>query len=358
MQAPHAGDHHHPPRLRLALAGALCLFVGASVTGAAAQAGALPSPAAPLSPSPPLGAATASRESVRHHIRSTTRVDVSLGVEGTPFAVAAEQTLTVSGPGDYFLTIGAPVREVEALPGSGSVPGRRSGSIVWAGFNAGRRTLGARAELEPGLAAPQLPLRVVRRGATTTFVNTTGVTVSAVTAEASPPELARYVQALHSALLQGLPLPEPTVELSGASRTTEVRVTVPLRVEGFVGAHRVAATINDRLTIRAHGKIAVSVRPWAPAAPQVHEVPARTALARTTAFILTVARFRQYERFLANPDPSGSSTTVYSYRTATRPRIATAITPAPAAHDWTKTIAISAALLVAAGGGLALWARS
>ena len=47
------------------------------------------------------------------------------------------------------------------------------------------------------------------------------------------------------------------------------------------------------------------------------------ALARATTLSLTVARLRQFERFLANPDPEGSSTTVYSYRTAVataRPR--------------------------------------
>ena len=60
VQGPDRGHDHHPPRLRIALAaGAAGLALAAPA--AAAQDVPLPSPLAPLSPSPPLGPATSSR---------------------------------------------------------------------------------------------------------------------------------------------------------------------------------------------------------------------------------------------------------------------------------------------------------
>jgi hypothetical protein len=73
---------------------------------------------------------------------------------------------------------------------------------------------------------------------------------------------------------------------------------------------------------------------------------------------LTEARLRQFERFLDNPDPTGSSTTAYSYRTATPPRPPVAVQPAAGGRDWLATIAFAGALLLAAVAGLAVWARA
>ena len=81
-------------------------------------------------------------------------------------------------------------------------------------------------------------------------------------------------------------------------------------------------------------------------------------LARATAAVLTVGRLRQYQRFLANPDPTGSSTTVYLYRTAAPPAVPVAVQPVAHGRDWTTTIAVAAGLLLAAAAGLAVWARA
>ena len=84
----------------------------------------------------------------------------------------------------------------------------------------------------------------------------------------------------------------------------------------------------------------------------------RHLLERASRASLTLARMRQYQTFLGNPDPSGSNETTYTYRTAARPA------PPPAAivhvtqRDWTTTIAISVGLLLAAAGGLFVWSRS
>ena len=74
---------------------------------------ALPSGVAPLSLTPPLGnGATAANENVRHRVIARTTVRVSVTPDGTPFAVVATQRLDVRVLGDYFFTIGAPVRDV------------------------------------------------------------------------------------------------------------------------------------------------------------------------------------------------------------------------------------------------------
>ena len=156
---------------------------------------------------------------MRHRIQSAVRVRVSVLPNGRPFAVAADQTLVVTVPGDYFLTIGAPLLGVEALPGSGATPGLRSTSIVWEGFNPGHHTLKARARLVASRAAPALPLRIEVQKGLTTFVNTTGVTVDAFAADADPAPLVDYLTRLEHAVAAGGPLlREPR-----ASRATPTR---------------------------------------------------------------------------------------------------------------------------------------
>jgi hypothetical protein len=327
---------------------------------AAAHDAPLPSPLTPLSPTPPLGGgATSSAESVRHRISAATRVHVSISPSGTPFAVTADQSLFVSVKGDYYFTIGAPLLDVEALPGSDATPGLRTGSIIWEGFNPLRRTLRARATLDPAQARGALPLRIDVRGDTTTFVNSTGVTVGSFTADADPAPLVRYMVALrHTVERGGATLPEATAHISGPARTVPVRVTVPLLVTGTVGGKHVSGTVTDRLTVRARGQVAVSVTPALPVLGALDGLSGRAALARATALTLTVGRLRQYERFLGNPDPTGSETTVYVYRTATRPAPPLAVQPASHGRNWTVTLAVVAGVLLAAAAGLAVWARA
>ena len=119
-------------------------------TAHAAGHASLPSPTAPLSAEPPLaGGARSSAENVPHSIAASTNVVVAVDGAGSPFAVTATQRLDVRGVGDYFFTIGAPVLTVRAPEGSESMPGIRTGSILWAGFDPGRRLLVARATLDP-----------------------------------------------------------------------------------------------------------------------------------------------------------------------------------------------------------------
>jgi len=84
----------------------------------------------------------------------------------------------------------------------------------------------------------------------------------------------------------------------------------------------------------------------------------RQLLDRATRAALTLARMRQYQTFLGNPDPTGPNETTYIYRSAARP------TPPPVAvvpatkRDWATTIAVAAGLLLAAAGALFVWSKS
>ena len=323
---------------------------------------ALPSPLAPLSASPPLaGGATSSSEGFRHRIDATTTVDVSLDRDGTPFGVRATQRLDVRVKGDYFFTIGAPVLAVEAAPGSASTPGLRATSIIWAGFNPGRRTLIARAALDPMALAKALPLRVRVTAGRVTLLNTTGVTAGAFTAVATVPPLRRYFSQLAHEVARGAAPTSGGARVTTRPVATKMRVVAPLLVVGTVGTHRVRVLLEDRLTIPAGGAIRLRVTPRDPTT--LLEAPTaglsgRALLGRVTRASLTLARVRQYRTFLGNPDPSGKSETTYEFRTAARP----APPPAAIEHHTERsplgTLAVAAGLLLALGAAAFAWSRS
>jgi hypothetical protein len=264
--------------------------------------------------------------------------------------------------GDYFFTIGAPVLAVEAAPGSASTPGLRSASILWAGFNPGHRTLIARATLDPTVAALSLPLRIEVTAGRVTLVNATGVTAGSYTADALAPPLLRYLAQLkRQVTLAQIPTG------GGAYVTSKpvaagVRVVVPLRVTGTIGAHKVNALVEgDRLTVPAGGAIRLTVTPEPPA--QLLDAPTsglsgRQLLARATLADLTLARMRQYQTFLGNPDPAGRNETTYLYRSAARPPPPPVAVVPVTKRDWTTTIAVALGVLVAAAGALVVWSKS
>jgi hypothetical protein len=119
--------------------------------------------------------------------------------------------------------------------------------------------------------------------------------------------------------------------------------------------------LEGRLTIDGRGPLRLTVTPEAP--HRLLDAPAaglsgRQLLARVTRVALTLARVRQYQMFLGNPDPTGKNETTYLYRTAARPA-PPPVTVVPTAHrDWTTTIAVAAGLLLAAIAALLTWSRS
>jgi hypothetical protein len=143
---------------------------------------------------------------------------------------------------------------------------------------------------------------------------------------------------------------------------TNVHVVVPLRLEGSVGGHRVNTILAGRLTVRGTGPVRLTVTPLKPDrllfAP-LEGVSGRRLLDRAMRAALTLARLRQYQTFLGNPDPSGRNRTTYVYRTAARPA---PTPPAAIAHTtgrtWAFTLAVAAGVLLALGGGAFAWSRS
>jgi hypothetical protein len=359
VQEPYERDDHHPPRLTRAL---LIATVALVLPGAAdgAHYASLPSPYAPLSSTPPLGLATASAENVRHRIASDTVVRVTIDKSGRPFAVTATQRLHVSVQGDYFFIIGAPATGVVATGDSTSVPGLRTNAIVWAGFDPGERVLGSRATLDPAIAAPSLPLRVEIANGHVTLVNVTSVSVGTYTADAELPPLLRYWRLLTRLVPRDEPVPTGSALVTSQPRALRLTVTAPLLVSGTVGGRRVEAVLEHRLVVPATGRVRLTVRPATPTdllRADVAGFSGRALLEHVSRTVLTLARVRQYRSYLANPDPAGANHTRYVYASGA-PIAAPPVAAAPAGHGWERSAAIAAALLVLAGAGLAVWARS
>lgn len=347
--------------MRLAALALGAALVTTSSAHAATRYLALPSPVAPLSASPPLGGgATQTSERVAHRVSATTRVETLIDSAGSPFAIAATQRLAVRATGDYFFTIGAPLLDVEAAPGSDSTPGLRAASILWVGFNPGRRVLAARATLDTSAAAPALPLRVEVANGRTILVNQTGIDVGAYTADATRPPLLAYLARLRSDLDAHRP------PLAGAAFATskpvsaELHVSIPLIVRGTIGGRSVDATIVDRLAIPSTGAVRLRVDPD----PRVHvgdvsHLSGRQLLRVAMVASLQSARARQYETFLGNPDPVGASSTSYTYRTAARPqRPVAAASPRHGGRSTTATLVWLGVLLAGTTAALVAWTRA
>jgi hypothetical protein len=339
---------------------------------------ALPSPLNPLSATPPVGGhVTTEAEGITHHVLTTERVRVRVDRRGRPFAVRVGQRLVVLGKGDYVFAIPAPVRDVVAGPGSESTPGQRSATILWSGFNPDRKVLVADARLDPPAAAPSLPLRVTARGSTITIENVTPVRAGSVTAAADPAPLGRYLDTVRTALTRDRPVPFGTAEIAGEAKPHSVSVEAPIRVTGTIGGRRISTTLGDghplRLTVpRGDGTVALRADPVPPlalATPpagastwQASGLDGRELLARAQAVLLRIARARQFDAYLGDPDPLGRAQTTYVYRTgvpaAAAPPVATATGGDGGATSVLGPVAIALAAALAAVGGLAVWARA
>ncbi len=323
---------------------------------------ALPSAVARLTPEPPLGGgATSSSEGRPHRVEAVTRVRVSIDAAGTPFALVAVQRLVVHGRGDYVYSIAAPVSDVSAARGSESTPGLRDTAILWAGFNPGTRTLAARAVLRRS-AASSLPLAIERHGATFTLFDRTETTGLALAADARTAPLQAALRNLRLAVDAGRFPPPLGAQLLSTPKTVKLRVAAPLDVAGSVGGHAVHVRLGGdrplRATVRARGRIDLTVTPvsfFPKAAPRLS---GRQTLALANRTLLSLARVRQYQAFLGNPDPGGRSETTYRYVSATRPQ-ATAAPEAVAHHgSLLRTALWIAAAVAVAIVAIVAWARA
>jgi hypothetical protein len=341
-------------------------MVGASSADAAPpHLISLPSPLTPLSASPPLGGgAVGPREGRQHRVNATQRVTVLLDRTGMPFTLRVVQRLDVLRVGDYTYAISAPVIRVERAPGSQSDPGQRAHAILWAGFSPGRRILAAAADLRLE-AATALPLRLEARDGRLTLRNVTGVTTTGFDAAARPTELlATFAAFRRAASSHAAPVVGGTALVTSPVTPVKLDVSAPLAIAGTIGgraisvvlggaAHPSAATFPD-------GAVRLVVRPLQ--APELLSPPpgesGRALLARAVRASLELARVKQYDTFLGNPDPDGSSRTTYVYVTARRPHPSPVATAAPGGSDWLRTVLWIGGAVVALGIGAVVWARS
>jgi hypothetical protein len=352
--------------------GAACaatIWLCASPAAAAAPTPVLvPSPTTSLTVQPPVGKrnATLPRHIPPGRRSARTRVVAELDAHGAPTAVSAVQRLTIHGVGDYFFAIPAPLWDVLPGPGTQSEPGLRPGMVLWQGFSGGKRILSARLVLEPAEVAPLLPMRVrlSRVGSLVTLelANATTVRISSFTAVATAGEVRRYVAAL-ARFAAGGPAPSPYLNATNV-RVVRRTVVAPLRVSGalvFPSGRRMRLDLvlgAGRRTVRvataATGlpKLALVAR----TIPVERKTPARPTFDEVMDRALRLARSRQYDAFLANPDTGGTTSTAYVFRTAA-PRAATALGQ-PGKDSPLPELLFGCGLALSLVAGIVAWAHS
>jgi hypothetical protein len=287
------------------------------------------------------------------------RVVVGLEPDGSPHSVRVLQRIHVKQLGDYVFGIPAPVQKVSAGPGTESPPGRRENQILWQGFSPGRRVLAAWADLRPEDSVGSLPLGVrvetTPAAITMTLTNLTGANAQSYTADSDPISVVQNLDRLRDAVRAGVFAQGLNVTLKGPRRPVRQAVLVPLAVKGTLEAanrsvafSKVLGASPQTVVLRSEAgssattpKVDLTAKPirlgglaeppgggtWVAAFRRgdLGRDP-RRLLARTIELELRYARERQFEMYLANPDPTGPSSTTYVYRTA-----AAVAAPPPAA---------------------------
>jgi hypothetical protein len=395
-------------RRSVGLAGAVAALVAPASAAASVQQVLLPGPTPYPTQSPPLsiGAAPpAASLPFTIRARADERVLAGVGPAGEVVSLRVLHRLLLRGTGDYLLVIGAPVEDVRAAPGSDSQPGLRTGQILWSGFSPGQKILAADAELRPGEAREFLPLRlrVVREGDrySLTVTNSTTVTESAYEGKGFRRQLAGVLDRTRRESLAGERLTTAYAPLDGLVRVRKnaPRIAAPLRVEGtlrFASAPRSArggsirgktvsfsAVLGDAsslsLTVDVRGaqgapRLQVVARPtnlvralappraasWT-AAVRRRAIPADVLLQRLIDARMQLVRSDQYQAFLSNPDPQGTSRTTYVFKTAAAlppPTASPASDPGSGgANGLVFALAIAGSVL-GLGAALVVWAHS
>ena len=317
-----------------------------------------------------------------HRLATRERIVVGVDEKGTPHSVRVLQRIVVNRLGDYVFVVPAPVRSVTPGPGTESTPGQRENQILWQGFSPGRRVLSAWADLRVAESAGSLPLRL--RMETTvggrllepgerrsgdlrvklTVTNVTGVVVRSFTADPEPFSLAQVLDRIRDAIRRDVFAEGLNIGLLGPPTPVQQRVAAPLRVEGSLrfgpstaqiagardGFVRISGLLDGlrrtQLRLDLHGQAVSASAPevelrvttagvpdsvpprgaksWVNAVRRGALASPRGLLARAIPLELTYARKRQYDMFLASPDPTGPSSATYVYRTVAAPRVSPA----------------------------------
>jgi hypothetical protein len=361
------------PRARIAAA---ALAAGLALPAAAVGSVGvfLPAPTAQLTTEPPLLARTLAPErQFPGRLASRLRVTVDLGPDGRPTAVSAEQRLIISALGDYFFVVPAPLVSVSRAPGTAAAPGQRRQGVVWQGFSAGRKVLGARVRLRTGAAAPLLPLRVRIVPGGVRISNATGVPALGYDAELPTGVIGPIVERLRRAFARGeLPAPA-SVQVPGTPRSVQIRAEALFAVRGRLVFHdgsvrfagRIGPGASRTLTVRTKTRERPKVELVATPALPLELVSSRrllptgaTLLRLATEAYYAVARGQQYARFLANPDPAGPATAAFVYRTAATAAPAAAThRPGDGGTSPVTIVLVAAGSVLLLGGLVVVWAH-
>jgi hypothetical protein len=363
-------------------------------------------------------------------VTDTERVRVGFDLDGSPVEVVDEQRLELSGVGDFEFKIPGPASDVTALPGSESEPGLRRGSVLWQGFCAGTKALGARLDLIPGQEDVRLPVSVhlsmtvdgtpLEPGKTVsgelrlvlTVTNNSVVPIQVVDGAVDPARGAAVLDAIRAVLRSGRrPVPgsygvPASVGLSQTAFRT-AQLDAPARVRGSIQIpgrsvvdERVSPGVRVRgdtatfdavvggggplvrrisLTARVRDlrlpRISLSVVPTPPPAGTLAPPAGRTwnAAVRNDPGAMDaqrmvrlmfdtmwrVARLRQFDAYLGNPDPTGAAQTTYRYVLAPPPQgLVTGRPPAPSSGGPVGTAAAAAVLVLLLLGAVVAWSRS
>lgn len=328
-------------------------------------------------PQPPITETPA----IRGTVFARQRIDVGISADGTPRTVTAVQRLLVRSLGDYAFFVPAPAVSVVAASGSESNPGLRPNQIIWQGFSPRRKVLAARAELRPADSVPALPVRLRITGVPTrpgpfelaiTLENATRTKAVAFSADADGRDIVRALDALRAAAAINRPIEGRTVRVRGDSRPTRVDVWARLALRGSVRFP--AGTVRDLTGSRFSGVLGggklritvrgVAIRAAAPELTLVAEpvlrgaIPGRSARTLQSAVLgyLRYARTRQFQRFLANPDPRGPSVTTYVYGPAVAERSPEPPQPRPGDSELPTAFVLGGLALLGVGL-VVLWAH-
>ena len=358
----------------------VALAVPGAVHAARSQGALLPSPTAPLDTRVPVTARVPvlpTRMPPGVQVANEQEVIVDVAPDGRVVRVRVRQRLTLSGLGDYFFQVAAPVRDVRALPGSQAEPGLRRGAVLWQGFSPGERVLAAELELDPRVAARALPLVVRRESGGLVLRNTTRVQGVAFAAPARRGVLLPVLRRIRNEAALGGAVGQPSVLVDGPTTGRRLAVEAPLEVRGSARAaggavHRFRlllggpAPATAAVPIPAGAGFTLVVTPER-RLPELEHIPADATggelLLLAQAALLRLARVHQYDMFVAPTAGEGFAPTeseasaVYRYRT-----VAGSAAPAVADEQGDGAGVELAVLIVGAsilllGGCIVAWAH-
>jgi hypothetical protein len=306
-------------------------------------------------------------------------VRVAVAPDGTIKDLIVEQTLFVTGTGDYTLEIPGPALDVSSPPDIGVRAGLRLGSVIWEGFSPGSKTLRATITVDPTARRFfPVPLQIETTSSGLRVRNVTAQRRQVLVADVRADVVADLLDKMHDVARRGRPVRAgvdgiPST-IPASTKPAEELIDVPVVFE--VSAEGTATVVPSASHPDAV-VLSTSTQDWSidavPTAPDpaLLDPGARTwraalrgasrqriadALLLAESFLWQGLRRQDYEAFLGAP-VGGRFTATYRFEAARKvaPPVATD------APEPVKPLGIAMALVALAligVNGVALWRRS